>query len=333
MGKRKLTNNQQRHTQRIQEKRRARATAEGENIPHSNLGAEQEGLVVTRFGKTVDVEDKQGKTVRCKIRQNMGELVCGDKVIWQAENDDSGVICAVIPRHSLLARPDFQGRKKLIAANIDQIMITCATQPELSPGLIDRYLVAAEATGITPVIVTNKIDLVDEKSRPLLEQQLAIYHQLGYQIIYTSAVIQHGLDNLIQQLKDRTSIFVGHSGVGKSSLVKALFPEQQIRIGELSEATGKGVHTTTASTLYHLPQGGELIDSPGIREFGLWEINEAQVAEGFLELRPHLGNCRFRNCRHQNEPGCAIQEAARMGDISQQRLSSFYRIVESLTEK
>lgn len=333
MGKRKLTDNQQRHTQRIQERRRARAASKEQEIRPTALGPEQEGLVITRFGKTVDVESVERKIVRCKVRQNIGELVCGDKVIWQAESDDSGVICAVMPRHSLLARPDFQGKKKLIAANIDQIMITCATQPELSPGLIDRYLVAAEATGITPIIVTNKIDLVDAESRPQLEQQLSIYHQLGYQIIYTSAVIQHGLDDLIQQLKGRISIFVGHSGVGKSSLVKALFPEQQIRIGELSEATGKGVHTTTASTLYHLPQGGELIDSPGIREFGLWEINEAQVAEGFVELRQHLGNCRFRNCRHQNEPGCAIQEAAQDGDITPQRLNSFYRIVASLSEK
>ncbi len=333
MGKRKLTHRQRRHTERIQQKRLARAEAESTKLDDSALGPEQEGLVVTRFGKTVDIEAEDGTIVRCKLRQNIGELVCGDKVIWQAESEESGVISAVIPRQSLLARPDFQGRKKLIAANIDQIMITCATQPELSPGLIDRYLVAAEATGITPVIVINKIDLLDELGKEQVDQQLAIYLHLGYQIIYTSAMIQHGLDDLIEQLKERTSIFVGHSGVGKSSLVKALFPEQEIRIGDLSEATGKGTHTTTASTLYHLPQGGELIDSPGIREFGLWEITEEQVAEGFLELRPFLGNCRFRNCRHQNEPGCAIQEAAENGDITPQRLSSFYRIVESLTEK
>ncbi len=333
MAKRKLTHNQQRHTQRIQEKRRARAAQAVESSDHSRLGSEQEGLVVTRYGKTIDVENSEGKLIRCKMRQNIGELVCGDKVIWQTEGETSGIISAVMPRHSLLARPDFQGRRKLIAANIDQIMITCAIQPELSPGLIDRYLVAAEATGITPVIVVNKIDLMNDSNRPKVEQQLAIYHKLGYKIIYTSAVIEHGLDALIAQLKDRTSIFVGHSGVGKSSLVKIIFPGLEIRTAELSAATGKGVHTTTASTLYHLPQQGELIDSPGIREFGLWEISEEQVAQGFLELRPHLGNCRFRNCRHDNEPGCAIQEAAKMGDITPQRINSFYRMIESLTEK
>ncbi len=332
MGKRKLTHNQRRHTQRIQEKRLERA-AKQENIENVSLGTEQQGLVVTRFGKTVDVEGADGEMVRCKLRQNIGELVCGDRVIWQAENETSGVICAVMPRHSLLARPDFQGRKKLIAANIDQIMITCATYPEISPGLIDRYLVAAEATGITPVIVVNKTDLITEQSRPIIEKQLAIYHQLGYQIIYTSAVILNGMDELIKQLKDRTSIFVGHSGVGKSSLIKILFPEQIIRIGALSEGSGKGRHTTTASTLYHLPQGGDLIDSPGIREFGLWEITEEQVAEGFLELKPYIGNCRFRNCRHQAEPGCAIQVAADSGAITPRRINSFYRMVASLTEK
>ncbi|MCF6218002.1 MAG: small ribosomal subunit biogenesis GTPase RsgA [Gammaproteobacteria bacterium] len=332
MSKRKLTHNQRRHTQRIQEKRLERA-AKQESREETTLGTEQKGLVVTRFGKTVDVEGADGEIVRCKLRQNIGELVCGDRVIWQAENETSGVICAVMPRHSLLARPDFQGRKKLIAANIDQIMITCATYPEISPGLIDRYLVAAEATGITPVIVVNKTDLITEQSRPIIEKQLAIYHQLGYQVIYTSAVILNGMDELIKQLKDHISIFVGHSGVGKSSLIKILFPEQVIRIAALSERSGKGRHTTTASTLYHLPQGGDLIDSPGIREFGLWEITEQQVAEGFLELEPYIGNCRFRNCRHQAEPGCAIQVAADSGAITPRRINSFYRMVASLTEK
>ncbi len=332
MGRRKLTDNQRRHTQRIQEKRLERA-AKQENGENVTLGTEQQGLVVTRFGKTVDVEGADGEIIRCKLRQNIGELVCGDRVIWQAESETSGVICAIMPRHSLLARPDFQGRKKLIAANIDQIMITCATYPEISPGLIDRYLVAAEATGITPVIVVNKTDLITEQSRPIIEKQLTTYHQLGYQLIYTSAVILNGMDQLIKQLKGRTSIFVGHSGVGKSSLIKILFPEQVIRIGALSEGSGKGRHTTTASTLYHLPQGGDLIDSPGIREFGLWEITEEQVAEGFLELKPYIGNCRFRNCRHQAEPGCAIQVAADSGAITPRRINSFYRMVASLTEK
>lgn len=334
MGKRRLTDRQRRHTQRIQEKRKARAeSALINSLEDDVLGNEQEGLVVTRFGKTVDVESSEGKIVRCKLRQNIGELVCGDKVVWQAESDESGIITAVKDRHSLLARPNFQGRKKLIAANIDQIMITCSTKPEISTGLIDRYLVAAEATGITPIIVVNKIDLVDAEGIKALQQQLATYHQLGYQIIYTSAKIQHGLDSLIKQLGGRVSIFVGHSGVGKSSLIKELFPLQEIRIGPLSESSGKGMHTTTASTLYHLPKGGDLIDSPGIREFGLWQINEEEVAQGFLELRPHLGLCRFRNCRHQGEPGCAIQQAVEDNQISTERLNSYYRIIESLNEK
>jgi len=333
VGKRKLTQRQRRQTQRGQQQRLQRAKQTPATEESGPLGPEQQGRVVARYGATVDVEDNQAKVSRCQIRQNIGELVCGDKVVWQAAEDGSGVVVAQMPRTSLLSRPDFQGREKLIAANIDQIMITCATQPALSTGLIDRYLVAAEAIGITPIIVINKIDLLDLPARQALDQQLAIYPQLGYRMIYTSAKVQHGLDALIDQLKDHTSIFVGHSGVGKSSLVQALFPEQQIRIGDLSEATGKGMHTTTVAVLYHLSHGGDLIDSPGIREFGLWDVTPEQVAQGFIELRPVLGKCRFRNCQHQNEPGCAVIAAAAEGRINTQRFDSFRRIIDSLTEK
>jgi ribosome biogenesis GTPase len=333
MAKRKLTHRQRRQTEQQQQQRLKRAEQSPVEDSNAQLGPEQQGLVVARYGKTIDVEGDNGDVVRCKLRQNIGELVCGDQVIWQLANDGTGVIIAMIPRQSVLARPDFQGRIKLIAANIDQIMITCAIEPELSTGLIDRYLVAAETTGISPVIVINKIDLLSEQQRIELDEKIAIYQQLGYKIIHTSAKIQHGLDELIAQLKGRTSIFVGHSGVGKSSLVQELFPEQEIKIGDLSEATGKGTHTTTVATLYHLAHGGDLIDSPGIREFGLWDVTPEQAAEGFIELRPFLSECKFRNCQHQNEPGCAVRQAAEDGKITEQRLNSYYRIVESIAEK
>ncbi|MEW5755514.1 MAG: small ribosomal subunit biogenesis GTPase RsgA [Pseudomonadota bacterium] len=335
MSRRRLSTRQRRHVDKLQADRLARAQDKQSMLSEDELGPlgeEQEGLVVSRYGKTVDVEGSDGQVYRCQIRQHLHDLVCGDRVIWQAAPDGTGVVVAQVPRKSVLCRPDFQQRMKTIAANIDQILIVCATQPELSTGLIDRYLVAAEATKITPMIIVNKTDLLTPTQRAEVEAQLALYQNIGYRLIYTSVVARHGLDELIAQLKDHTSIFVGHSGVGKSSLVKALLPHQEIRIGELSEATGKGTHTTTTAVLYHLDHGGDLIDSPGIREFGLWGISAEQVAEGFVEFRPFLPQCKFRNCQHRQEPGCALRAAVESGEITRQRLDSYYRIVESLTE-
>ncbi len=335
MSRRKLTTRQRRHVDKLQADRLARAQDKQAALSEDELGQlgeEQQGQVVSRYGKTVDVEDAGGQIYRCQIRQHLHDLVCGDRVIWQAAPDGTGVVVAQVPRKSVLCRPDFKNRVKTIAANIDQILIVCATQPELSTGLIDRYLVAAEATKITPVIIVNKIDLLSAAQHAEAEAQLALYQHIGYRVIYTSVVTQHGLDELVAQLKDRTSIFVGHSGVGKSSLVQVLLPHQEIRIGELSEATGKGMHTTTTAVLYHLDLGGDLIDSPGIREFGLWDISAEQVAEGFVEFRPFLSQCKFRNCQHRQEPGCALRVALTSGEITRQRLDSYHRIVESLTE-
>lgn len=332
---RRLTHQQKRKIGQTQQQRLHRARRGGDqpaDIETGDLGEEQEGLVVAHYGATLDVEDKQGTVYRCQLRQNIEEMVCGDRVVWQAAPDGSGVVVALAPRRNLLCRPDFKGRMKLIASNIDQIMVICAVIPELSTGLIDRYLVAAETTGIRPVIVVNKTDLLTPSERNEMDKRLALYRGLGYPLIHTSARSQHGLDELIMSLEGHTSIFVGHSGVGKSSLVQALLPDEKIRVGELSEATGKGTHTTTTAVLYHLPYGGDLIDSPGIREFGLWNITADQVASGFIEFRPFLGQCRFRDCSHHHEPGCAIGTAAREGRIRPERLESYFRIVDSLTE-
>lgn len=330
---RRLTKQQQRKVEQIQQQRlqRARRGGAAADIETGELGEEREGLVVARYGATLDVEDDQGTCHRCQLRQNIEEMVCGDRVIWQAAPDGSGVVVALAPRRNVLCRPDFKGRIKLVASNIDQIMVVCAVVPELSTGLIDRYLVAAEATGILPLIVINKTDLLAPSAREELDGRLAPYRRLGYPVIHTSARALHGLDELVAALRGHTSILVGHSGVGKSSLVQALLPDAQIRVGELSEASGKGMHTTTTAVLYHLPQGGDLIDSPGIREFGLWEITPEQAAAGFIEFRPFLGQCRFRDCSHHHEPGCAIRAAAENGAISRERLESYYRIAASLT--
>jgi ribosome biogenesis GTPase len=334
MGKRKLTRQQAWRVEKIQDERARRAARRQSGIEEAleggSLGPEQEGLIVAHYGTQVAVEAGPGEIRRCHLRANLQGLVTGDRVVWR-EGEPTGVVVAQLERHSALTRPDPYGRLRPVAANIDQILVVIAPYPEPHANLIDRYLVAAEAVGIEPVILLNKTDLL-ESDRDLagaMEQLLAIYPTLGYRILQTSSK-RGGLDELFDALRDRTSVFVGQSGVGKSSLVNALLPEADLRVGDLSENTLKGTHTTTTARLFHLSHGGELIDSPGIREFGLWHMTRKQVEQGFREFRPFLGSCKFRDCQHREEPGCAILAAVDSGDVSRSRLESYRHIVASL---
>ncbi len=289
------------------------------------------GRVVARFGARLIVEDEKGRLHRCTSRRKLGDLVCGDNVQWHTDERGDCIVQVREPRRSELARPDSHGRKKVIAANIDQILIVTSPRPAFSPGLVDRYLVAAEVLGIEPVIVLNKIDLLDTAARGELDPLLDEYRRLGYAVIETSVKNGEGIADLETRLQEHTSIFVGQSGVGKSSLINALLPDAEARIGEISEATGKGTHTTTTAWLYHLPHDhGAVIDSPGIREFGLWNIEPHQVAAGFREFREYAPACRFRDCLHRKEPGCAVREAVEEGRISRRRYESYLRILASV---
>jgi len=336
MSKRKLTRQPAWRIEKIQGERAKRADKRGtqaeEALASGELGPEQHGLVTAHFGTQVEVESPSGQRIRCHLRANLDSLVTGDQVIW-CEGDPTGVIVAQLERKSVLSRPDPYGKLKPVAANIDQIMVVIAPLPEPHAMLIDRYLVAAETVNIEPVILLNKTDLL--AADPALQQQmddlLAIYPTLGYRILHTSSKAG-GLEELHAALRERTSVFVGQSGVGKSSLVNALLPEADLRVGSLSETTSKGVHTTTTAQLFQLPSGGSLIDSPGIREFGLWHMNREQVEQGFREFRPLLGHCKFRDCQHVHEPGCAILGALASGEISERRMDSYRRIVASLEE-
>ncbi len=339
MAKRKLTRRQSWRIEKIQKERAARAQKKDSHIDQQltsgELGSEQEGLVISHFGSQVDIEvlngEQQGTIKRCHMRANLGSIVTGDRVVWR-DGDSLGVVVATLPRHSLLSRPNIQGELRAVASNIDTIVITIASEPTPHANLIDRYLVAAESVDIEPVILLNKTDLINDSNRQNLEQMLQRYKDIGYQTISASTTSEHGLDRLKTHLNDRISVFVGQSGVGKSSLINVLLPGVDIRVGALSEATAKGTHTTTTARLYHFPDGGDLIDSPGIREFGLWHIDQPTLLEGFKEFRPFLGHCRFRDCSHEQEPGCALRQALENGDISDKRMASYRHILNSLDQ-
>jgi ribosome biogenesis GTPase len=234
---------------------------------------------------------------------------------------------SIEPRHSFLARGDGHGKTKPIAANIDTLLIVMSPPPIFSEYLIDRYLVAAELLKIQPVLVLNKADLLDEQSRIEAMRRLQAYQNIPYPVVLSSVFIPDGLQALAQQIKAKTAVLVGPSGVGKSSIISALGGNAAIPVGEVS-SKGTGKHTTTATRLYHLPEGGQLIDSPGVREFTLWAIAQKDVLKGFKEFQPFLGGCKFRDCQHVVEPDCSVQAALASGKISPERHESYQKLMK-----
>jgi ribosome biogenesis GTPase len=244
----------------------------------------------------------------------------------------SGVVEAVQPRASVLTRPDYYDGLKPVAANVDQVVIVSSVLPELSFNIIDRYLIASETIAIAPLLVLNKIDLLDSVLLADYKKQLSIYQDIGYKVLFVSRESGEGIEALEAELTGKVNIFVGQSGVGKSSLINALLPELAIEEGAVSSNSGLGQHTTTAARLYHFPSGGDLIDSPGVREFGLWHLEPAQVTEAFIEFRPHLGGCKFRDCKHLDDPGCLLRAAVEENKISNVRFQSYHKIIDSMGE-
>ncbi len=336
MSRRKLTNQQRRRIQQQQQKHHDNVVDSAtRNFDEHELGPELNGLVVSHFGVQVEVEPTghPGETTRCYLRANLPPIATGDRVVWRPAGD-TGVVVSVEPRDNALMRPDSYGKLRIVAANIDQLVITIAPEPQPHNNLIDRYLAVAENLGITPIVLLNKLDILDSEKHAFIDRIETAYRLLSYPVLEVSAHTGEGLSDLSRHLKDKTSIFVGQSGVGKSSIIKTLLAEKDlnIKIGQLSNQVQKGRHTTTFSQLYHFAEGGNCIDSPGIREFGLWHMSRDEVISGFVELREVAGKCRFRDCSHEKEPGCAVRKALESGGITQERFESYQRIIGALDD-
>jgi ribosome biogenesis GTPase / thiamine phosphate phosphatase len=287
----------------------------------TNHALSLKGQIVGSFGRRYLVELPDLSLLDCVTRGRRGALACGDRVVVARTAEGQGVIESLDPRASLFYRSD-RIRQKLFAANVTQIVVVVAPQPPYSEDLVNRCLAAAEGAGVAALIALNKSELPQAGET---SKALEIYRRLGYRVETLSA--KRDVSPLLRHLRGRTSVLVGQSGMGKSTIINALVPNAAARVAELSRALRSGRHTTTHARLYHLDEGSNLVDSPGLQEFGLHHLDPDGLAHAFVEFRPWLGQCKFRDCRHVTEPGCAIAAACERGEISERRLASYRGLV------
>jgi len=284
-----------------------------------------QGLVVASYGKRYEVELADKTRISCVTRGKKTDLACGDVVTIKLTDTTQGVVESSLPRKSLLYRSN-AFKSKVLASNVTQIVIVLATQPSFYEALLNRCLVAAEAANIKPLIVLNKCDLTDADDAKI---KLKLYQNLGYQVVHLSA--KQDIAQLRPYLSNHQSVLVGQSGMGKSTIINKLLPNQHVRTQIISEALDSGKHTTTAAHLYHLDETSSLIDSPGLQEFGLHHLSQEELELAFKEFRPYLGKCRFNNCKHMHEPDCAVINAVKNAAISSTRLGFYQTLAQELS--
>ncbi len=298
------------------------------------------GLVIKNTGSWVTVRLEDGQTVNCKMRGVLrlkgmrctNPVAVGDIVQVEDKGGDAPVVGAIEPRKNYIIRraSNLSKEFQIIAANLDQaVLVATIIHPETSTTFIDRFLATAQAYQVPAVIAFNKVDLlITEESRQYLEEMKAMYESIGYPVITMSAVTGEGADSLREVLAGKMSLLSGNSGVGKSSIINMLVPDAHARVGDVSQSHHKGMHTTTFSELLDLPCGGAIIDTPGVKAFGTIDFERTQVAHYFPEIFKVSSRCRFNNCTHTHEPGCAVRQAVEQGEISITRYTSYLSILD-----
>ncbi len=285
-----------------------------------------EGLVISHHGGKIVVEIVDMGSIECQVRSNLGTIVCGDRVTCENTTANEYRVVAIRPRHNFLQRLDGFGQPKSVAANISQLLICLAVKPEPNLFLLDQYLVSAEQQDINAVIILNKIDLLTEQEEDPYRLE-SIYAPLGYAVLSISVKSGYGMDRLASVFDNNSSVLSGVSGVGKSSITQALLPEEDIKIADISEANEEGRHTTRTSRLYHLENNGQLIDTPGIRGFNPLLDRNKPLGDGFREIHHFAAECRFNNCRHRNEPDCAVRSAVTRNEIADSRYQNYLKML------
>ena len=298
------------------------------------------GLVIKNTGSWVTVRLDDGNTVNCKMRGVLrlkglrctNPVAVGDRVQVEDKGGDAPVVGDIEPRRNYIIRRSSNLSKEfqIIAANLDQaVLVATLTNPETSTTFIDRFLATAEAYQVPAVLAFNKIDLLDtEEWRNRLDELKTLYESIGYPVVAMSAATGEGADALRAQLAGKMSLLSGNSGVGKSSIINLLVPDAHVRVGDVSHTHHKGMHTTTFSELLDLPGGGAIIDTPGVKAFGTIDFERTEVAHYFPEIFRISDDCRFNNCTHTHEPGCAVLEAVEQGKIASSRFTSYLSILE-----
>lgn len=296
-------------------------------MPENTTGSGQQGLIVASFGRRFLVECADGRVRDCVTRGKRNDFACGDRVDILVQNDGEGVIEKCAPRKTLLHRSD-QWKEKLIAANVTQMIMVVAPVPSFDLDVLDCCLAAAEHAGIQPLIVLNKADLPESAG---CETKLALYTTMGYPML--KLVATQGVDALRPHLTGQCSVLVGESGMGKSTILNALVPQAAALTREVSASLGTGKHTTSHARLHHLDAQSDIIDTPGVQAFGVHHLGVDGLAAAFPDFRPWLGQCRFRDCRHLEEPGCAISAAHNSGKIDTRRLAAYRRLAQEILRR